>query len=293
METKFNYTIVGLFVVLLTAVIIVISLWLTVGLEQTVYKTYLVYMNESVAGLSLQSPVKYNGINVGFVTDMKLNRANPTEVILTLKLVSDTPVTVSTTATLMQQGVTGIAFIGLNGGKDRTPLQRLPGAKYPIIKSAPSLFVRLDQALQGITNNLDSLTDQVKLLLDKDNLDAIKGTLTNVQNITQAIANNNKEISEGMKSLAEILHNTSIASEDLPAALKSIATGAKAITSTAKKTSNAVQAFSNQIMPEAYGVLQKSNNIATNLQDLSDQMVQEPNVLIRGAQPHPPGPGEK
>ena len=289
METKVNYTIVGLFVVLLTTVIIIIALWLTIGLEQPAYKTYLVYMQESVAGLSVQAPVKYNGINVGYVADMKLNRDNPAEVILTLKLFTDTPVTVSTTATLMQQGVTGIAFVGLNGGKDKTPLQQMPGDKYPIIKSAPSLLIRLDQAIQSLTNNLNSLTDSFRALVNQDNLQAIAETLANVQSITQVIADNDKEITEGMKSLAEILHNTSIASNHLPAALENIAKTAasfdktaKSINNTAKKTTVAVQAFSNQIMPEAYTVLQKSNGIATNVQDFSDELTQEPNVLLRG-----------
>ncbi len=77
--------IVGLFVVILTIAIVSIALWLTQNLQEKPYISYLVYMNESVAGLSIQAPVKYNGVDVGYVGNMKINLKNPQQVILQLK----------------------------------------------------------------------------------------------------------------------------------------------------------------------------------------------------------------
>ncbi|MDP2786291.1 MAG: MCE family protein, partial [Sulfurimicrobium sp.] len=62
METKVNYTIVGLFVILLFAALVAGILWLSGGAQyRKTYDTYLAYMNESVSGLNLNAPVKYRG----------------------------------------------------------------------------------------------------------------------------------------------------------------------------------------------------------------------------------------
>src|SRR6056297_868388 len=102
METKVNYTIVGIFVTVLLAVIILIGLWLSSGLKTKAYKIYQTYMNESVSGLSENAPVKYNGVNVGMVESIELNLQNPSQVILTLEIKPNVPITQTTTAHLME-----------------------------------------------------------------------------------------------------------------------------------------------------------------------------------------------
>ena len=73
MESKVNFTIVGLFTLTLVAALIAILLWLgTGGRYYKVYDTYYAYMNESVSGLNLNAPVKYRGVEVGNVRDISL-----------------------------------------------------------------------------------------------------------------------------------------------------------------------------------------------------------------------------
>ena len=68
MEAKFNFAVVGIFVLTLGAALIGGVLWLTSGKYYgKSYKTYVTYMTESVAGLNLNAPVKYRGVDVGIV----------------------------------------------------------------------------------------------------------------------------------------------------------------------------------------------------------------------------------
>ena len=147
MEPKVNYILVGAFVLILSAVVVVGVLWLGKTDYRGVYDRYEAHMRESVAGLSVDSTVKYRGVDVGRVKDIALSPDNPEEVKLTLDIVRGTPIKTDTIAVLETQGLTGLATINLTGGsRDAPPLEALEGQEYPVIKAGPSLFFRLDEA---------------------------------------------------------------------------------------------------------------------------------------------------
>lgn len=149
MEEKLNFTVVGLFVLVLGAALIGAVLWLSSGRAYgTAYETYRIYMKESVAGLNLNAPVLYRGVEVGRVRRIALAPDNPEEVEVTLAIATGTPIKVDTVAVLQTQGLTGIAYVDLTGGhRDSPPLRARAGEPDPVISTGPSLMVRLDASL--------------------------------------------------------------------------------------------------------------------------------------------------
>ena len=146
MESRINYTIVGIFVVLLLAGLVSFVYWLgKYGYKQE-HDYYYVYMVESVSGLSSEASVKYRGVDVGIVEKMGLNPKNSEEVELLLKLKHGTQIKVDTRATLKSFGMTGLAFVELTGGRKDAPLLAR-GDTIPIIPAAPSTYARLDESL--------------------------------------------------------------------------------------------------------------------------------------------------
>ena len=116
-ETKVNYALVGAFVLALGAALVAGALWLAAGgAWQKKYDTYLAVEDESVAGLNLDAPVKYNGVDVGKVQAIHLDRINPQRVNLLFSIERGTPIKEDTIAVLKTQGLTGIAYVELNGG---------------------------------------------------------------------------------------------------------------------------------------------------------------------------------
>ncbi|MDE2089916.1 MAG: MCE family protein, partial [Gammaproteobacteria bacterium] len=114
METKVNYAVVGLFVLVLGAALIGIVLWLSAGnFNRQAYVTYYAYMQESVSGLNVNAPVKYHGVDVGRVRRIMLDPHDPARVRLVLDVVRGTPVKTDTVAMLAAQGLTGIAYVEL------------------------------------------------------------------------------------------------------------------------------------------------------------------------------------
>src|SRR5690348_12771960 len=100
MESKVSYTIVGAFVIILTSALILAIIWLSSGLSLETFTTYQLYMQESVSGLTQDSRVEFNGVEVGQVKSITLNQKNPQLVEVLLEVKSSTPVSAGTVATL-------------------------------------------------------------------------------------------------------------------------------------------------------------------------------------------------
>lgn len=273
MDAKVNYTLVGIFVIGLTAAIILAIIWLSAGFSNKTYVTYLVKMNESVTGLNVDSLVKYSGVDVGKVIKMCLNPINPQLVDVLVKIEKGTPVTRSTVATLSTLGITGVAYLDLRStnGEDKRPLLATPGERYPVIPSTPSLFFRLDQAITKFTNDFRKISISISSVLDAENRHSIKSTLNNLDQITTELAGQTKQ-------LKAIINNTAIASKKLPQLFDN--------------SQKAVQTFNNQTLPSVNNILNGVQNITTNLEQTSQNVKDNPAIILRGQTNNAPGPGE-
>jgi len=247
-ESRVNYTLVGIFVLLLSAAGIIIPLWLSASLNQEQYKTYMVYMNESVDGLSANAPVNYNGVNVGFVKNIALNPQNTEQVQLKLNIKEGTPITTNTTATLQSQGVTGFAYVGLNGGSvnGAKTLMAKPGEPYPIIKSTPSIRVRLDTALTQLMGNLTTISKQLNELLTPRNQKLVGSILNNTNNLTMELTSQVQALQSTLSTLNQNLPST---------------------------------------VTQMQGVL-------SNMQSITNEIKENPAVIVRGKAKPSLGPGE-
>src|SRR5690606_14657831 len=116
-------------------------IWLSSGFKLKSNAEYVIFMSESVAGLNVDSPVEFNGVNVGTVKELEIDPNNPQRVRLIISIQSTTPVSMGTVATLNTRGVTGMTYLALkDAGKDLRPLKVLRGHRYAVIKTAPSIF---------------------------------------------------------------------------------------------------------------------------------------------------------
>ncbi len=203
MEAKVNYVVVGVFVLVLGAALIAGVLWLSSGSAyRKTYDTYQVYMRESVSGLSLDAPVRYRGVEVGRVRKIALAPQDVEQVLLTLDIERGTPVKQDTIAVLRVQGLTGIANIELTGGhRDSPPLTAQPGEAYPVIRTGPSLMVRLDTAVTTLLTNLNRTSENLNAVMDDENRRALKQVLADVETLTRTIAARSAAIDPGWSTL--------------------------------------------------------------------------------------------
>lgn len=301
MDTKVNYIIVGLFVALLTLAVIGGTIWLAGVHSSKTYRNYITYMSEPVSGLSEKAPVKFNGVDVGFVDKISLNRHNPQQVRLKLKVQDHTPITQATRSSLQSQGITGIMFIGLTAEQVQAPpLVKPPNEPYPVILSRPSLLFRLDQTVQTMADDLTSVTKNINDLFDAENKASFKHTLLNLQKVTETFDKNSKNIDQSLQSLRKILDNGAVASDKFPKIIAEFQStlvqaneATKNLSLLSKSGTQSLQDLSQQTLPTAQQVMVKLKHSLDNIEQLTGELNKNPAMLLRGRTPSAPGPGEK
>lgn len=287
MESRVNYIIVGFFVIILGIGMGVTALWLTTRGQVRNFNTYLIYMNEAASGLNEQAAVKFNGVEVGYVDRIRLNPADPRQVKLVLKIDSTAPISTSTVATLISQGITGITHVGLKATDARgQPLLLKEGEDFPIIAYKPSLFTEIDSAIRDISGRFKEISEQLSKLFTDENATALSEVLTDFRTIMQTLAENNQRIDNTLRNTDKLLANLSESSEQLPEA-------SKRLNASLKEAETALQTVSQETLPVANVILQRFERSASNLEQLSIELARNPSVLLRGRQPSDPGPGER
>ncbi len=303
-----NYALVGAFVLVLGAVVITVVLWLASGgALQKQYELYLAIVDESVAGLNLNAPVKYNGVDVGKVREIRLDPVNPERVILLFAIERGTPIKEDTVAVLKTQGLTGIAYVELGGGARDAPLLRATaGNKYPVIRTKPSLSARLENVLTTVLAKLDSTSSNINAILSDENRAALKSALADIATVARTIAARKDTLDAGMTHAARTFEAASRATAQAGPVIDRIGRSADAIekmgnevarTSTsAGKTVDTVGAdvkrFGAETLPELERLLGELSVLSTSLRRLSEQTERDPRGFIFGRKPVPQGPGE-
>lgn len=191
METNVRYTLAGTFVLIMLSLLVIITMWITSGFSREKYSYYTVYMKENVTGLAIKGRVVFNGVEVGTIDDMLLNKNKPRIVELRLKIKSNTPITRGTRATLGIKALSGASYLLLEDeGKDIKPLLAKKNEPYPVIETEPSMFVRLDKMMdqvsdgfQGMNRSFQKISSTMQSVFSRETIQALKRALNALSNL--------------------------------------------------------------------------------------------------------------
>lgn len=195
METRANYVLVGGFVLLLLAGLAAFVLWFAKLQFDAEFARYDVHFTGTVTGLNEGSPVRFSGVRVGEVIDVRLDPEAPSQVLVTIEIDAATPVREDTLASLEIEGLTGARYVLLKGGSpDSPPLVPESGQKHAMIPSETS---GLQQVLEGAPELLASATilmARATAFLSEENQDNIEATLANLRALTGVLAERSGDI---------------------------------------------------------------------------------------------------
>jgi phospholipid/cholesterol/gamma-HCH transport system substrate-binding protein len=165
---------VGVFVLIGFAIAFMAVIWLGMSSQFEKGHYHVAYFDESVQGLSKDSPVKYRGVAVGRVESIRV-APDTTLIEVILKIETDLNPDDHMSAQLRSVGITGIMFVELDrrkpGEPDMSPkLSFKP--EYPVVATKPSEISRIihsfDNALKQIgTLDLGGITRKVQTVLDR------------------------------------------------------------------------------------------------------------------------------
>lgn len=188
MEPRAHHVLIGAFTVLVAALAVLFSLWLSNASQSVGERYYVVVFNEAVRGLTVGSAVQYNGIKVGEVRELSLDPNDPSVVKARIKVQQDILIKQDTRARLVLTGITGASVIGLSGGSPDSPELPQPETGDPVIIATPSPITQLLANSDNLMTNLTSLVMSAQQMLSPENAQRIGNSLENLERVTESMS---------------------------------------------------------------------------------------------------------
>jgi phospholipid/cholesterol/gamma-HCH transport system substrate-binding protein len=205
MEKNANYALVGLSSLILFIGLVIFVVWLARLRINAEYDLYDIVFQGPINGLSQGGEVRFNGIKVGEVTKIALDRTNPARVIARARVTSDVPIRTDSYATLEPLGITGVNYVQITAGTPSKPLLKdtVPRGTIPIIRSQRSA---LSDLLQGggtvLTRTIEAL-DRVNRVLSDQNIKTFSTALSDTQAVTAELRQRKTIIADAQKALQD------------------------------------------------------------------------------------------
>lgn len=292
MESKINYTLVGLFVILLLAGLVSFVIWLKQLNTQNEFDYYHVYMNESVAGLNPDASVKYKGVNIGTVAHIGINSKNLEQVELLLKIQHAIKITSETRATLKSFGITGLTFIELSGSNTKALPLKQSGNKIPVIPSIPSVYAKLDGAFNAFSEKSTMALDKFNQLLNEDNIKNINTVLLEAKLLLRDIRNE-------IGSFHKLVENGIVMEKTVTRAFENVNTASISVHKMANMLNKNYADVGTNLEQDVHQSLESFNKLMYDLDLLTDDLQRtiqsienSPSDLLFKKRQSKPGPGE-
>jgi phospholipid/cholesterol/gamma-HCH transport system substrate-binding protein len=311
MDPHVNYTLVGLFVLVLGSGLIATGIWLSGRGDDRVYQTHVAYMNESVAGLNPRAAVKYRGVDVGNVRRIGLDPEGRVRLLLDIE--EGTPLNDNTVAVLSSYGITGLVFVDLKtvakgwargcrkSGKEKQ--------RYPEISTCPSLLAEvssLPMEVKAAVRQLQQVAEAVhQFLAGPDTRGSLIQVLHNLERISGTLAANDQQIVEGLGRINAVLGDTAAASKRLPEVVGRAGDTLTAFQGTTTTIQRAVENLDGLVaelraelkrastgpVAQSEPLIGELRQATVALRRLAGDLERQPNLLIYG-RTRRPGPGE-
>jgi len=223
METRANYAIVGFFTLLVMVSAFGFVYWMARYGGAGEPARLVVRIPGSANGLSIGSPVRFNGIAIGTVRGLAIDRISPNFVIAETDVSADAPIYTDTRAALEIQGLTGSAYIELQGGtptNDNILLRALTEDKTAVIEADPSGVTNLLATADDILNRANRVIGEIEGFV-KDARAPLTETLKNTEIFTGALRDNADGIDDFLKSVASLSETVKSLSGRIDSALGS------------------------------------------------------------------------
>ena len=280
METRANYVAVGAFVLACVIGLVVTILWLAGAQYSQEYAYYQTYFKGPVTGLGKGTVTRYNGIDVGRVTDLKFNPDDPQSVIVTMQVQPNLNIREDSQASIESQGLTGGTYVEISGGTAKSPiLTARDGQDYPIIRAKQSTLQQLEQSAPEVVAKLNIAVTRLNDVLSDKNRKSLTDVLANLDETTSAIAKRSADIDSTIKNATVATANL----RDASASLKPTLDHVDVTVNKFSKVADDADAFlKGDALGQLSSLIGEMRRLMTSLTHFSDQLNREPTKLLFG-----------
>ena len=309
MENKAHAFAAGVFVLVVTALLLGMVMWL---MRDTVSTTrYEMATSDAVTGLQPQAAVRFKGVAVGKVTDIDFDPAKPGSVLVEIAVDRNAPVTQSTFATLAFQGVTGLSFVQLDDdGSSTAPPSPGPNGP-PRIPLKPNALGQLQDMASELVGKVGQATDRVNQMLGPGNQAALSSALTELgaaaKSINQLATHTDKTLqsvkldslvkqtSGTLTTVDQAASQVRVTAANLDTAVGELGKSVQRVTGpggVVDRMSEGANTVTSTTLPRIQNLTEDASRTIRRLDRIANSLSDNPQAFIYGTGTVPPGPGE-
>ncbi|AKF25156.1 ABC transporter substrate-binding protein [Sulfurovum lithotrophicum] len=303
MYSRVNYTIVGIFVLLFGAGLVAFTFWLAKYGIKNEYNLYKLEMTESISGLSKDSTVRLRGVDVGRVSEIRINPDNIEQIEVFLKIRSDVPIKEDMKAHTEMLGITGLLAIEIEGGTNKSKLLKPKNGEIPIIQTEPSWLNKTSKGLGNMAENLSVLIEKAEKIMSDRNIETFGSILENTDQMTAKAVVTLDEFNTTMQvyknaavKLNDDIHSASSnftrITENTVPALKSLQRAAKDFNRLTLLAEKSLNRGDYNIKETFEPMLVDIGILTEQLTDLTRELQQSPSNILFKSRKQRRGPGE-
>lgn len=300
MENKAHALIAGVFVVVVTALLALLALWLTRdNVERHLYE---MSTSQTISGLQPQAAVRFRGVPVGKVESIGFDEKVKGNVLIVVSIDRAAPVTQSTFAAVASQGVTGLGFIQLDDNGESTQRLTPNDDDPPRIPLQPSTLDKLLKQSQTIFVQAEQATTRLNQVLSDENQKAVNVAVTQLAEAAGSI----NRVAKGLEPTVAALPALT---RDSTATLLAVKNASTQVAATAERLNAkggaldkltqggtalaaGIETFSAATLPKLSEVADETARTMRQLRRTVSAVDDNPQSLIFGNGPRQPGPGE-
>jgi phospholipid/cholesterol/gamma-HCH transport system substrate-binding protein len=269
METKANYILIGAATVAGAALIMLFAMWMSTGDLRRGFHEYDVMFADPVRGLTDGGEVRFNGIKVGEVQDLRIDPDNSNRVIARIRVSSDVPVRTDTTAQLEPIGLTGVTLIQLTAGSPTAELLRPTfGTPTPQLVGRGSQIDELMARSEEIALRASEAMAAVRDLLTDENIERVSAIIENLETVSTQLASSNSVITQ-----------SGVAAQDLSNLTRQLQSDLADLDQVLDDVGQAAAVAGGETLPELALAAEEIRRAANSINRVSQNLEENPSVL--------------
>lgn len=297
MVDKSHALVAGLFVILLG--LGGAGLAIALGGQRGDRLPYIVVSRVPVSGLSPHSTVYFRGVPSGEVKSISLDPTDARQILVFIELDQQIPVTAGSFATLRSQFVTGAAQLVLDDDFNQPGRLQTSDERPARLAMRPTFVDRLAQVGPAAADELRRLTgklDRVISEVDPKDLGRMLASSAGAVEELGAIAREvRRQLDEAPglgRGTQRLVVRLNVLADKLGELTLSLAGTAESATRLTRAGEAAGRSLVGTTLPRVNAAVHELERAARAVDALARLLREQPQSIIRGSAPPPPGPGE-
>lgn len=274
METKANYVLIGAATVIGVALIMLFAMWMANSEFRRGYNEYDIVFDDPVRGLTEGGEVRFNGIKVGEVRDLRIDADDTERVIARVRVSQDVPMRRDSEAQLEPIGLTGVTLIQISAGTG--PLLRTTfGAPVHRIVGRGSQIDILVERSEDIVMRASEAMAAVRDLLTDENIARVSRIVANLERVSDQLADRRSVITRSGEAAGAM---TSAANE-IAALARQTQSDLAELDDAMSEIRAAAAVASGETLPELTLAAEEVRRASAAIARVADNLDENPSVL--------------